>query len=95
MATISQEAAEGLAISGLLRLAQEDDLLMRFSSLTGVLPNDIRSAASDPAFLVGVLDFFLSHEPDLMAWCEAENINPENVTKARHALAPEDTSGFE
>ena len=95
LANISKEEAENLAISGLVHLAAEDDLLMRFSALTGILPNDMRQAASAPAFLAGVLDFYLSHEPDLLAWCKAENLNPENIAKARYALSPQDVSGFE
>ncbi|MFD0918053.1 DUF3572 domain-containing protein [Pseudahrensia aquimaris] len=95
MTPLSKDHAETLAISGLVRLAGDDDLLMRFSSITGILPNDIREAASDPGFMVGVLDFYLSHEPDLLAWAEADGFNPEEAARARFALAPEDATGFE
>ncbi|MEP1092884.1 MAG: DUF3572 domain-containing protein [Rhizobiaceae bacterium] len=95
MAINEHPSAEAIAIAGLGRLAGDDDLLMRFSGLTGILPNDIRQAASQPGFLVGVLDFYLSHEPDLMAWAEADGLQPETIVSARHALAPEDQSGFE
>lgn len=92
---ISKENAEALAIAGLARLAAEDDLLMRFANLTGILPKDIRSAASNPGFLVGVLDFYLAHEPDLLAWAEADDINPEIIASARFALSPHDKEGFD
>jgi len=95
MMGLSSEKAESLALQAFVRLAAEDDLLMRFSALTGILPNDMREAAHDPGFLVGVLDFYLSHEPDLLEWCEADNIDPESVAKARFTLAPEDQSGFQ
>lgn len=88
-------SAEAIAIAGLSRLAGDDDLLMRFSALTGILPNDIRQAATQPGFLVGVLDFYMAHEPDLLAWAEADGLRPETIVAARHALAPEDQSGFE
>lgn len=92
---MSEQAAQAVAIAGLQRLASDDELMMRFSALTGILPNDIRQAASQPDFLVGVLDFFLGHEPDLLAWTEADALRPENIQVARHTLAPHDQSGFE
>ncbi len=94
MQKLTQDAAETIAISGFQFLAADDDLLMRFSGVTGILRNDMREAASQPHFLVGVLDFFLSHEPDLLAWTESAQINPESIISARYTLAPEDISGF-
>ncbi len=89
------QTAQAIAISGLQRLADDDELMMRFSALSGILPNDIRQAASQPDFLVGVLDFYLAYEPDLLAWAEADDLRPENIQIARHTLAPNDRSGFE
>ena len=60
MAALDQDSAKNLAVRGFLRLAGDDDLLMRFSAITGILPNDMRQSATDPQFLVGVLDFFLN-----------------------------------
>lgn len=95
MNTINHQGAEAIAVAGLTRLAGDDDLLMRFCGLTGILPNDIRNAAQEPGFLAGVLDFYLSHEPDLLAWAETDNLRPELIVAARHSLAPTDQSGFE
>jgi hypothetical protein len=95
MHPMEKHIAQSIAISGLSRLAADDTLLLRFSDLTGILPNDMRQAAIGSDFLVGVLDFYLAYEPDLLAWAEADNMPPEHVISARHALAPEDRSGFE
>lgn len=92
---LNLDEAQTIALSGLQYLANDDDLLMRFSNLTGLLPNDMREAASEPHFLAGILDFFLSHEPDLLAWSEAMGHNPEYIARARHTLSPQDQSGFE
>ena len=92
---MDKQSAQTIAIAGLNRLATNDDLLMRFSGVTGILPNNIRGAASQPGFLVGVLDFYLAYEPDLLAWTKADEMRPENVLLARHALAPDDLTGFE
>jgi len=95
MNAINHQSAAAIAIAGLTRLAGDDDLLTRFCGLTGILPNDIREAAGEPGFLVGVLDFYLSHEPDLLAWAEADDLRPETIVSARHTLSPTDQSGFE
>ena len=95
MAANEHPNAEAIAIAGLSRLAADDDLLMRFCGLTGILPNDIRQAATQPGFLVGVLDCYMSYAPDLLAWAEADGLKPEAIVAARHALAPEDQAGFE
>ena len=95
MQTLNDETAQSIAIAALQYLPGDDDLLMRFSALSGILPADMRAAAAQPGFLVGVLDFFLSHEPDLLAWPTAHNINPEQAIAARHTLAPNDAGGFE
>ena len=95
MTVTNHDNAEAIAIAGLTRLAADDDLMMRFCGLTGILANDIRQVAGEPGFLVGVLDFFLAYEPDLMAWAEADDLRPETIVAARHTLAPTDQSGFE
>ncbi len=92
--SMAKDAAEGLAVAGFVRISSDDALLGRFSDITGVLPNDMRKAASQPDFLVAVLDFYMGHEPDLLAWAETDGFAPESVARARLALAPQDSSGF-
>jgi len=87
-------SAEAIAIAGLARLASDDDLMMRFCALSGILANDIRSLAQDAGFLVGVLDFYLAHEPDLLAFAEDEGLKPETIVNARYTLAPHDSGDF-
>ena len=92
--SMEREAAEGLAVAGLARLAGDDELMMRFSALSGIAANDIRQAASEPGFLVGVLDFYLGNESDLVAWAKDDGFAPELAARARFTLSPDDTSGF-
>ena len=49
-------------------------------------PDQIRTAATDPEFLAGVLDYFLSDEPLLIAFAKSEDINPAEIQRARIAL---------
>lgn len=89
---MSIENAEALALSAFSHLAGDEELVMRFAQITGILTSDIRTAASQPGFLVGVLDFYLGNEADLIAFCKATQTDPQNVMISRHTLAPEDFS---
>ena len=68
-------------------LASEPDMLARFLALTGLQPNMLRQAVNDPGFLAGLVDFLMSHEPDLMAFCEATGTKPEDVEAAWHKFS--------
>ncbi|MDD9911385.1 MAG: DUF3572 domain-containing protein [Ahrensia sp.] len=91
---MTQEEAERIAIVALGRLAADDELLMRFSALTGVPRNDFRAAAGEPGFLAGVLDFFAGHEPDLLALANASDISPESIVAAQMALSGNNQQEF-
>lgn len=93
-AILNQSDAENLAIEALVFLAQEPELMNRFLSLTGIEASSIREAASEPAFLTGVLQFYLAHEPTLMQFCEAGNHKPESMNQALRFL-PGGDSHFE
>ena len=57
-----REAAEALAVQALSYIAQDGERLGRFLSLTGIGPAEIRSAAREPGFLAGVLDYLAGDE---------------------------------
>lgn len=77
---------DAVAIEALGYLASEPELMMRFLSLTGIEASGIRQAAAEPRFLAGVLQFFLSHEPTLLRFCESREIDPSAVRKAFASL---------
>ncbi|KXF77645.1 hypothetical protein ATN84_09860 [Paramesorhizobium deserti] len=83
---MTTESAQTLAVQALAFLAGDDELLPRFLSLTGIQPGDIRTAAREPGFLAGVLQFYLAHEPTLMRFCEATGSKPEDMQRALNAL---------
>ena len=84
---IQAEMAEKLAIEALAFIAGESDVLARFLAASGLGPATLRRAASDPAFLAGVLDFLLGDEPLLVAFAAHGGIPPERIGSARRALA--------
>lgn len=85
------EAAEQVAIAALGWLAGQPEALGRFLATAGIGPQSLRQAAEDPQFLVGVLDYFLSDEPLLIAFAEQAGLPPRTIANARQALS-DDTS---
>ncbi|NKB84081.1 DUF3572 domain-containing protein [Brucella grignonensis] len=83
---MSQADAENLAVEALVWLAQDKDLMPRFLALTGIEVSSIRSAAQEPGFLAGVLQFYLSHEPTLLRFCEETGRDPASIEKAASLL---------
>ena len=84
---IGREAAENLAVQALAYLAGEPEQLARFLALSGIGPDTIRSAAGDPQFLAGVLDYLTGEEPLLIAFADHLQIKPEAVARARAVLS--------
>jgi hypothetical protein len=84
---LAREAAEHLAIRALTFIGSDSAELGRFLATTGIGPAELRAAAHEPGFLVGVLDHILGHEPLLLAFARDADIKPGTVAKAREALA--------
>lgn len=81
------EKASNIAISALAYIASNEDEMGRFLSLTGLAADDLRAAAKNPAFLVGVLDFFMGFEPVLLKFAEEAQLDPQEIVDARQILA--------
>jgi Protein of unknown function (DUF3572) len=82
----SSANAQTIAITIFGWIAQEPDILARFLNLSGLDASQIRTQSQDPAFLLGILDFIMAHEPTLMACCDTTGIKPESVNRAWHRL---------
>ncbi len=83
----SSAAATELAIAAVTFLAGETERLERFLALTGLGPQSLRAAAREPGFLLGVLDHVASDETLLLAFANENGIDPQDVERARAALA--------
>jgi len=89
-ATQRQAAAEAVAIAALGFIAGEPERLGRFLAVTGIGPESIRQAAREPHFLAGVLDHIAADETLLMAFTAESQFDPNEVMRARDALAGQD-----
>jgi hypothetical protein len=60
MQSASSDSARSLAVSALTFIAADPDRLTRYLGITGLGPDNLRSAAADPAFLSSVLDYLVA-----------------------------------
>ena len=84
--SLTQEAAEGLAVQALTFIAGDGERLGRFLATTGIAPAQIRAAAQEPGFLIGVLDYLAGDERLLSAFAAETGVDPTDVGKALAAL---------
>ncbi len=84
--SLTEEAAEGLAIQVLTFIAGDGERLGRFLATTGIGPAQIRAAAHEPGFLVGVLQYLAGDERLLSAFAAECGFDPADVGKAVAAL---------
>lgn len=86
---MSTDESETLALRILGRLVADETRLSRFLALSGLEPGSIRKAATEPGFLVGVLDHVMSDESLLLEIAGDLGERPERIAEARHRLSPE------
>jgi hypothetical protein len=82
----SAEEGEVLGVAALEYLAAEPDRLSRFLGISGLGPQNLRQAASDPRFLASVLDYVIADEPLLIGLASSRDVPPERIVAARAAL---------
>jgi hypothetical protein len=82
----SVDSARSLAVSALAFIAADSDRLNRFLGLTGLGPDNLRTAAAEPAFLGSVLDYLVADEKLLVAFAAEAGLKPEAVARAHAAL---------
>jgi len=85
---INRDEAENIAVSAFGFIAGEEERMGRFLAVSGLRPETIRSAASDPGFFAGILDYVVSDEPLLLALAQALNTKPEHIMAAHWTLSP-------
>ncbi len=83
---MTSETHEIIAINALGFVLEQDDLRDRFLAMSGVDAAQLREMLSDKAALAGILEFLISHEPDLIAAAQHQSVKPEEIVKAWRAL---------
>ena len=86
---LDKKAAEMLAIQALGFIGEEPQRLAAFLQSSGLAIEQVRAAAQEPGFLVGVLEHMLGDENLLLAFAASAGVDPAAIGHARAALARE------
>lgn len=83
---MQQELAQIIALQALTWIATQEDLLLAFLSATGASASDLSVLAADAVFQGAVLDFLLSDDSQVVAFCDAKGLRYADPMAARLAL---------
>ncbi|MCS6761433.1 MAG: DUF3572 domain-containing protein [Candidatus Devosia symbiotica] len=67
-------------------LAENPDELLAFMQHAGLNLDALRNAIGTPALQLGLVDYFASNEPILLALCANSAISPENFMRVFHQI---------
>ena len=81
-----REVAEIVAIQALSFVAGDPERLGAFLAESGIGPDTLRTAATDPHFLASVLDFVMRDDATVKAFASASQLHPTNIAAAHQAL---------
>ena len=81
-----REVAEIVAIQALSFIAGDPERLGLFLAESGIGPETLRNAASDPQFLASVLDFVMRDDATVKAFAKVSELHPTNIAAAHQAL---------
>ena len=83
----SGKDAETIGVEALGFMASNPEVLRRFLDVSGMEAGQLREAVSKPSFFVGLLDFVLAHEPTVLDFATAAELDPAEIGIARERLA--------
>nr|WP_314259902.1 DUF3572 family protein [uncultured Devosia sp.] len=69
-------------------LAEHPEELLAFMQHAGVDPDALRSSVGSPALQRGLIDYFASNEPILLALCANSGTSPEQFMRVWARLNP-------
>ena len=81
-----REVSEIVAVQALGFIAGEPERLGLFLAESGIGPETLRTAATDPQFLASVLDFVMRDDATVKAFAAASQLHPTNIAAAHQAL---------
>ncbi len=76
------ETSDVIALKAFGFIMEDDTLRERFLALTGLDVESLRDSLSEPTTLASVLEFLISHEPDLIDAAKAQQLAPETLVTA-------------
>ncbi|QYZ68523.1 DUF3572 domain-containing protein [Neotabrizicola shimadae] len=86
MTDARKDAAEALALHALGWMVGNAPVLEAFLGATGAAPDDLRARAADAGFLSSVLDFLLTDDAWVVAFCDDMGLRYEEPMQAAVVL---------
>lgn len=83
---IGRESAEIIAAQALAWVAAEPDRINAFLNLSGLSPAELMAQAADPRILGAVLDYVMTEDSLVMAFCDEAGLAYTVPQAARGAL---------
>ena len=83
---VGRESAEIIGAKALAWVADDSDRLNGFLALSGLSPGELMAEAGDPRVLGAVLDYVLTEDKLVMAFCDAAGLAYTVPQAARGAL---------
>lgn len=83
-----ETSVSSLADACLGYLAENPDELLAFMQFAGLGPDALRQAVGSAALQRGLIDYFASNEPILLALCANSGMSPEQFMRVWHRLNP-------
>jgi hypothetical protein len=77
-----------LADSCLGFLAENPEELFAFMQFAGLDPDSLRASVGTQSLQLGLLDYFASNEPILLALCANAGLSPEDYMRVWYRLNP-------
>jgi Protein of unknown function (DUF3572) len=81
-----RQVAEIVAVQALSFIAGDPERLGLFLAESGIGPETLRTAATDPHFLANVLNFVMRDDATVKAFAAASQLHPTNIAAAHQAL---------
>ena len=85
--------AMAVALNALVWIVSDEARAERLLALTGLSPDDLRAGLGQPAMMANLLGYLTQYEPDLIAFAEAETIDPATIAAAYVALGGQHWEG--
>ncbi|MBM1221184.1 DUF3572 domain-containing protein [Ponticoccus sp. SC2-23] len=92
---MTPDRAEDIAVQALVWIAGHEDLGAVFLGATGAAPEELRQRASDPVFLLSVLEFLTMDDAWVMGFCDAQTLDYAQPMMARKVLAGPGQDGWD
>ena len=84
----AESSVASLADACLGYLAENPEELLAFMQFAGLDPDALRRSVGSPALKRGLVDYFASNEPILLALCANSGMSPEQFMRVWHRLNP-------